>query len=65
MRGQKEKGYYFLIKMKKFKVKINIEQVIYARNKEEALEKFYGEQNYPQHTFDNYIDENTKVTEIK
>ena len=51
--------------MKKFKVKINIEQVIYARNKEEALEKFYGEQNYPQHTFDNYIDENTKVTEIK
>lgn len=47
----------------KYKIKIEIERDVEADNEEEALMKFYEEEHYPQHNFQNTLDENTTITE--
>lgn len=51
--------------MKKYKIKINHEEIINAESEEEALEIFWDSQNYSQHNVDNFLDEITEIIEIK
>ena len=52
--------------MKKYRIKIHIEEVVYANDEEEALEIFWQEvESTPQQTLASFIDEHTTVEEIK
>ena len=54
-----------MLKMK-YKIKINYESMpIEAKNEEEALNKFWEMQNDIQTNVDNFIDDITRVEEVK
>lgn len=50
---------------KKYKIKIEYETEVYAKDTEEALNKFWDSQSYPQHDLGTFIDENTTIEEIE
>ena len=49
----------------KYKIKINYEQEIEAKSKDEALSKFWEEKNDIQSNVDNFIDDIAEVKELK
>lgn len=57
MRGEKM--------LKKFKVKIYVEKIVYAKDESEAYEIFWNEvENQPQQDLASFIDEHTTIKEI-
>ena len=52
--------------MKKYRIKIHIEEVVYANDEEEALEIFWQKvESTPQQDLASFIDEYTTIKEIK
>jgi len=52
--------------MKKFRIKINVEEIVYANDEDEALEMFWHEvESEPQQDLASFIDEHTEIEEVK
>ena len=51
--------------MEKYKVKIEYEEIVEARNEEEASEKFWESKNDIQRNIENFIDDIILIGEVK